>query len=161
VSQPIVRGVALLAAALWVLTGCTSTVAPTTEAAPAATGASATASAPLFGPTPKPFPLPTSDWQAGDPAFGALKFGLLRREGRCLVVGPARNPTVLLWPAGFTALRLPTGVVQVSNAEQTIVATSGETLSTGGGEGGGGGWDDQPCIARYAKVFVINDTMAR
>jgi hypothetical protein len=150
-----------LAAVLWALGGCTSAVAPATNAAPTAPAASATASAPLFGPTPKPFPLPTSDWQAGDPALGALKFGLLRREGRCLVVGPARNPTVLLWPAGFTALQLPTGVVQVSNAEKTIVATTGKTLSAGGGTGDGRAWQDQPCIARYSQVFGINDTMSR
>ncbi len=77
-----------------------------------------------------PAPLPTSDWEPGDPADLALITGTLVIEGDCLELGEGYG---IVWPKGFTAVRTTFDRFAVFDAEGDLVALDGETLRAGGG----------------------------
>lgn len=158
----VVLWTSLVAVSALALTGCTSsgtpTAAPTTSASSLATVQPHT----LDGDMPDhSLPLPTSDWKAGDPAFEVLLASTLHREGPCLVADSARNPTAVVWPAGFTASRSSDGIFHVHNVAGSVVASTGEKFSTGGAPGPTDvqPWKDMPCVGEYDLAFFVQDSM--
>jgi len=163
VNVPITRVVVFVGTSFLTLTACTSG-GQNPSAAPSTPPHSRLTQPSMSGPVDVPggpLPLPTSDWREGDPAETALLHTTIHREGPCVVGGSVRNPTALVWPAGFTAELLADGVVRVSNVNGMIVATSGQQISVGGGFGGTDikPWKDTRCVGKYNGVFVIQDPM--
>jgi hypothetical protein len=77
-----------------------------------------------------------------------------------LVAGSARNPTAVVWPAGFTE-SLSGGIIGVHNVAGSVVASSGEKVRVGGGYGPTDirPWKNMVCVGKYNSVFVVQDTM--
>jgi hypothetical protein len=96
-----------------------------------------------------PTPVPTSGWSGGA-AEQAAVFGTLERgKNGCLGVSPG---TVLRWPEGFTGRTSSSGVVEVLNAEDQVVARTGHPVNLGGGQAPG--TLTGPCLDGY-QVFDI------
>lgn len=151
----------LLSVSLLALAGCTSSETPTVAPTPSVSSLE-TVQPNLLGDMPDhQFPLPTSDWKEGDFAEQALLAATLHREGRCLVAGSARNPTAVVWPAGFIATRSSDGIISVYNLDGSVVASSGEKVSVGGGFGPTNirPWKNISCVGKYDGVFVVQDAM--
>lgn len=101
----------------------------------------------------KRFPLPTSEWEVGDPAEQALLSGTLRLDRRnCLVV--AGYP--VWWPKDFSATIDTDMVIRVFDGDGTEVARTDSAISAGGGYGRP--VEKRPCNGPYREVFVMQDT---
>ena len=102
----------------------------------------------------RPFPLPTSDWKAGDVSMAALLSGQLQMTAHgCVEVvkeGVAYPPAII-WPAGYSATVEGDDVV-VRNAGGEVVARTGEPFSAGGGFLG-----KNATKCGSEETFVIND----
>jgi hypothetical protein len=99
--------------------------------------------------SPTALPLPTSDWRSGDAARAALFAGVLALDSSGCITGP--DGVVLVWPAGFSAVRDGTGAV-VKDGAGVTVARVGQAISLGGGYGGNPGG---PCLEGGGEAFFV------
>jgi hypothetical protein len=98
--------------------------------------------------------LPTSQWKDGDAGMTALAEGVLvLRADQCLVLAGEGAETVVVWPAGFTAVER-SGAVDVLGADGSVVARTGEQISVGGGFSPVG--VSGPCLGSGVDGFVVN-----
>ena len=96
-----------------------------------------------------PTPVPTSNWSGGA-GSQALAFGTLERDSNgCLVNSPG---SVLRWPKGFTGRTSSSGVVEVLDANDQVVARTGHPFHIGGGLEPG--TLTGPCLTGY-RVFDV------
>ena len=130
-------------ATTWTGTEGDHTVAPS----PAPTDASAG----------KPLEIPTSSWRTGDGAMEALGSGrLIVSASGCLMLGP----TVLVWPAGYTARVGSDGLVRVVSVAGEVIAVSGQRFSAGGGGvPAAEDWAVPGCVSAGEEVFAINEDL--
>lgn len=76
----------------------------------------------------------TNGWKPGDPYLRAIVGGLLQMsDDGCLYVQQGARRVDILWPDGFSAARLPDGVVVVKDPAQHVVARVGSGVFGAGG----------------------------
>jgi hypothetical protein len=92
------------------------------------TGHNGTAAPPLH-------PVPTSAWQPGDPSLTALARGTFQggyvHGTFCVWLAGRGRRSAIIWPAGYHARLHP---VELLDAQNAVVAKSGDLISFGGGE---------------------------
>ena len=105
-------------------------------------------------------PLPSSGWEPGDDAMGALLTGVVRvTADGCVVAGQAEpmppEGGALLWPAGWSARRAADGRVEILDPGGGVALREGDGFSVGGG--GGGAASDWACSQGAAGAWLMTD----
>ena len=112
------------------------------------TGQSGTVAAPPL------HPVPTSSWQPGDPSLAALARGTLRggyeRGTFCIWLAARGRREAIIWPAGYHARLHP---VELLDAQDVVVAKSGDLISVGGGAGPV--QPDRACMLGQKSAFYV------
>ena len=100
-------------------------------------------------------PLLTSDWEDGDDgADAALSGEVTLSDDGCVLVGD----TTVVWPRDFVASRQEVGrgeVVKVYDPDRAVVASSGQTVETGGAYADVGEYAGRPCAPDAGEVFLV------
>jgi hypothetical protein len=101
--------------------------------------------------------LPTSDWEPGDDSMTAQIQGVLRMdEEHCVYLESPQGPVYAVWPAGWRATREGEALT-LYDANTRVVASGGDSISTGGGYVPVETYAGEPCLPDDGDVAAVQD----